>query len=192
MRIKLGQVAEVRTGYAFRGAVNKASRGSKLLVQMSDLKFLREGRVDTVGTTDIKIRSNEWTLQEGDLLLKARGADLIPLVVEKALHGAVYTHPLLRLRLDRKVVLPEFFAWQLSQLRVQRQLYNLCTGTSVIKLDLRHLKEVEIELPPLSKQRKAQEVLRLMKKEEGLLNKLVTKRKQLVSSYIERLSCIGE
>lgn len=192
MRIKLGQVAEVRTGYAFRGAVNKASRGSKLLVQMGDLKFLREGRVDTVGTTDIKIRSNEWTLQEGDLLLKARGTDFTPLVVEKELHGAVFTHPLLRLRLDRELVLPEFLAWQLSQPRVQRQLYNLCAGTSVIKLDLRHLKEVEIELPPLSKQRQAQEVLRLMKKEEGLLNKLVTKRKQLVSSYIESLSSIGE
>ncbi len=187
MQMKLEQIADIRTGYTFRGPVNKTERGSVLLIQMSDLEALNNGKIDKVKSLNMKIRSPEWTLQEGDLLMKARGTDFIPVTVHKELQGAVFTHPLLRLRLNRQFALPEFIAWQLSQPKVQKQLQRSASGTSVQMLNLQTLKELELDLPSLNQQQKIRDMAQLMKHEEKLLGLLTAKRKLFVGCSIKRL-----
>ena len=48
MRVKIEQVAEIRTGYAFRGAVNKIKGGARPLVQMRDFNTLRDDCFESV------------------------------------------------------------------------------------------------------------------------------------------------
>ncbi len=192
MRVKIEQVAEIRTGYAFRGAVNKIKGGARPLVQMSDFNPLRDGCFESVGTTNITIRSDECLLQEGDILIKARGSDFTPLVVTKRLSGALFTHPLVRLRTNRKCLLPEFLFWLLSKARVQKQISQFSAGTVVKMLNLQHLKKLEVELPSLSRQEKVQELLELLGKEEMLQGQYLMKKKQYVSGLIENLINVGE
>jgi hypothetical protein len=192
MRVKLGQIADIRTGYTLREGLDKTSRGKNLLVQMSDFESLNEGMVDRIKTTDIEIRSSDWLLQEGDLLIKARGTDFIPTIIQKMFHGAVFAHPLLRLRVDKKQAVPEFIAWRLSQTNIQVQLLRLTTGTSLQMLKLEHLKSLEIDLPPLCQQLKAQEIVQLMNQEQRILSLLKIKRKQLVCCSIENLCKINK
>lgn len=44
MRVKLGQIAEIRTGYTLRKAMDKMERGGVLLIQMSDLEHLMKAK----------------------------------------------------------------------------------------------------------------------------------------------------
>lgn len=186
MQIKLEQIADIRTGYTFRSAVNNTPQGDVLLIQMSDLEALNDHKINGIKSINMKIRSPEWTLKEGDILIKARGTDFIPVIVQKELHGAVFTHPLLRLRLNRQLAIPEFIAWQMSQPNVQRQLHRSSSGTSVQMLNLQNLKELELDLPSLNQQQKIQEMVLLMKHEENLLDLLTAKRKQFICSSIKR------
>lgn len=192
MRCRLGQVAEIRTGYAFRGAVDRTKKGDRLLVQMSDFNSLRDGCFESIGRTDVTIRSDEWLLQEGDILIKARGSDYIPLVVSKRMAGALFTHPLVRLRINRKSLLPEFLFWLLSKPKIQKRICQFSSGTVAKMLNLQHLKSLEIELPSISCQQKVKELLELSKEEESLQQQYVAKKKQLMSGAIERLLCNGE
>lgn len=187
MRIKLGQIAEIRTGYTLRVGLSTTSLGDTLMVQMRDFESLAEGIVDKVKTTNMKIRTPEWTLKEGDLLMKARGTDFTPIVVQKAFHGAVFTHPLLRIRVDKKYATSEFMAWLLSQSNIQTKLLRFTDGTALQMLKLDSLKDLELYLPPLDRQHKVQEVVQLMKQEQKLLSDLKTKRKQLICCSIEKL-----
>lgn len=187
MQVKLGQIADIRTGYTVREGLSKSSPGEKFLVQMSDFEALNEGVVDKVKTTNMKIRSPDWILQERDLLVKARGSDFTPVIVQKAFHGSVFTHPLLRIRVDRELAVPEFIAWLLSRPHIQAQLQRLTAGTSLQMLKLDNLKGLELYLPSLDCQQKVKELVQLMKQEQKLLGHLKTKREQFVSCSIEKL-----
>ncbi len=187
MQVKLGQIADIRTGYTIREGLSKSTAGDKFLVQMSDFEALNQGVVDKVKTTNMKVRSSDWMLQESDLLVKARGADFTPVVVKKMFHGAVFTHPLLRIRVDRAYALPQFIAWLLSRPNIQAQLQRLTAGTLLQMLKLEDLKGLELHLPSLDCQQKVQELVQLMNQEQKLLGHLMTKRKQLIGCSIEKL-----
>ncbi len=186
MQIKLKEIADIRTGYTFRNAINKKQHGDFLLIQMSDLDALNESKIDGIKSINMKIRSAEWTLKEGDILIKSRGTDFIPVTVQKELHGAVFAYPLLRLRLNRKFAIPEFIAWQMCQPKIQRQLHRASSGTSVQMLNLQNLKDLELNLPSMDQQHKIQEIVGLMKYEEKLLGLLTAKRKLFICSSIRR------
>ncbi len=187
MQFKLGQIADIRTGYTIREGLRKATPGEKFLVQMSDLEALDQGTIDKIKTTNMKVRSPDWMLQESDLLVKARGTDFTPVVVKKMFHGAVFTHPLLRIRVDRAYALPQFIAWLLSRPNIQAQLQRLTAGTLLQMLKLEDLKGLELHLPSLDRQQKVQELVQLMNQEQKLLGRLKTKRKQLVGCSIEKI-----
>ena len=183
MRVKLEQIADIRTGYTFREAVNRAERGGVPFVQMSDLEDLNQQNISRLKRTNMKIRP-DWVLQEGDLLIKARGTDFYPVIVQKELQGAVFTHPLLRLRLNQALALPEFIAWQLSQPKIQKQLLRFAAGTLVQVLNLDAFKELELDLPALRQQQCVQAIQPLIRREEKLLSLLAIKRKQLINKRI--------
>jgi hypothetical protein len=187
MQVKLGQIADIRTGYTIREGLSKSVPGDKFLVQMSDFDALNQGVINKVKTSNMKVRSPDWMLQESDLLVKARGTDFTPVVVQKMFQGAVFTHPLLRIRVDRARALPEFIAWLLSRPHIQTQLQRLTAGTLLQVLKLEDLKGLELHLPSLDCQQKVQELVQLMNQEQKLLGHLKTKRKQLVGCSIEKL-----
>lgn len=187
MRVKLGQIADVRTGYTIRTEFDWKSHGDRILVQMSDFGPLRRGCFDRLKTTNMKIRK-EWILEEEDLLIKARGSDFVPVVVPKSFHGAVYAHPLLRIRIDQRQAHPEFMAWLLSQSHIQTQLNRMTTGTSMLMLNLDHLKSLELNLPSLDRQRKICEVARLADYEQSLTKLLQKKRTQHVNYILDKLT----
>lgn len=187
MQVKLGQIADIRTGYTIREGLGNSIPGDKFLVQMSDLETLNQGVVGKVKTTNMKVRSPDWMIQERDLLMKARGTNFTPVIVQKAFHGAVFAHPLLRIRIDREFAVPEFIAWFLSRPNIQAQLQRLTAGTSLQMLKLENLKGLELYLPSLDRQQKVQELVQLMNQEQKLLGHLKTKRKQLVGCSIEKL-----
>lgn len=187
IHVQLGQIAEIRTGYTLRQGLDKADTGETPIVQMSDFEALREGHIEKVNTTNMRIRYPEWVLQEEDLLMKGRGNDLVPIVIHKVFQGALFTHPLLRMRINRELALPGYIAWVLSLSHIQSQLQRLTAGTLLQMLKIDHLKGLELSLPSLDRQHKIQEIVQLMNQEQKLLSHIKTKRKQLVSCSIEKL-----
>lgn len=187
MKIKLEQIAQIRTGYTLREGLDKMSPGETRLIQMSHIEALKEGTIDSLKTINMKIRTPDWTVQEGDLLMKARGTEFIPVVIQKVLEGAVFTHPLLRIRIDRNQAVPEFIAWLISQANVQVQFQRLIAGTSLQTLKLEHLKALEIDLPPLHQQAKVKEIVQLMQQEQTLLSLIMSKRNRFISYSVEML-----
>ena len=187
MQVKLGQITDIRTGYTVREKLSKSSSGDKYLIQMKDFGAVNQGVVDKVQTANVKVRSLDSIAQEKDLLIKARGSDFIPVLIPKIFHGAMFAHPLLKIRVNREFAEPEFIAWFLSQPNIQAQLQRLTAGTALQTLRIDNLKGLELHLPSLDRQRKVLELVQLMEQEQKILNHLKTKRKQLVICSIEKL-----
>jgi hypothetical protein len=187
MLVELGQIADIRTGYTIRKESDWINQGERILMQMSDFEALRKGSFEKFKMTNMRVRS-EWTLEESDLLIKGRGSDFAPIIVPKSFQGAVYTHPLLRIRVDSTRANSEYIVWLLSQPKIQAQLNRMTAGTSLQILKLEQLKNLELTLPTLERQHKLCEIVRLANQEQHILNQLQIKRKQLVCCMIEQFT----
>lgn len=187
MLVELGKVADIRTGYTIRNGSDWTNQGERILVQMSDFEVMRRGDFDKLKMTNMKTRP-EWMLEEADLLIKGRGSDFVPVVVPKSFQGAVFTHPMLRIRINREKASPEYIAWLLSQPDMQTQLNYMTVGTSLQILKLEQLKSLELNLPTLEQQQKICEVVRLINHEHYLLHQLQIRRNQLVRCIVEKFT----
>lgn len=187
MRTILSEVVDIRTGYAFRGSVESTRCGNRLLVQMKNFDSLKKGKVQDLSKTDVNVRVDEWLLKAEDILLRGRGENLTPLLVEKKFEGALFTHPLIRLRAVDSSVLPGYLYWYFSRFVVQMKILQFSTGSASKIINLNSLRDLEIDIPSLSVQKMIVEVLALFEEEEKLLKVITAKKMKLMHCITEEL-----
>lgn len=175
----LGDLAEIRAGYPFRGPVEQIAEGSVRVVQMRDLTL--EGSVkwaDVIRTELVGRRTPDW-LVPGDLLMVARGnryyALSLATVPGRAVCGPHLVH--LRLRSGAPVV-PEFLAWQINQLPMQRVLRKAAEGSSQLSIRRSELEALETCVPSIATQKKIAQIAALAVRERDLLTSLIRNRER--------------
>lgn len=185
----LGQLAEIRAGYPFRGPVERISEGSVSVVQMRDLDLDCSIRWPDVIRTELAGRRTPDWLIVGDLLLVARGnryyAASLDAVPDSTVCGPHLFH--LRLRPGAEVI-PQFLAWQINQPPLQRALRKAAEGSSQLSIRRPELEALPISVPPLSDQENIVQLAQLALRERALLTSLIRNRERQLETLATALT----
>ncbi|GEM_PF-1654259 len=146
--IKLGEVAEIQSGYSFRGAVVDDGTGVTV-VQARDIDGLY------VTTDHLPLMDQEFPesrlLNQGDVLLTSRGS--FRGAVSKFNVPAVASSSLFTLRLKTAAYLPEFLALYLNSAQAQSYFMQNAKGATIQSVNTSDLAGLPVPVVPLERQK---------------------------------------
>lgn len=146
--IKLGEVAEIQSGYSFRGAVGNDGTGT-MVVQARDISGLIIG-ADLLPRVQQDFPKAKL-LHEGDMLLTSRGS--FRAGVARFDVPAVASSSLFTLRLRDKSYLPEFLALYLNSGQAQSYMTQSAKGATIQSLSISDLAGLSIPVLPIERQK---------------------------------------
>ena len=111
-------------------------------------------------------------IEEGDLIVGARGAATDVCVANSAVLGAYISLDLYLVRPNRAMVDPQFLAAFLEQPSTQMIFTASKQGTGLSRLPKEALEQIQVPLPPMPSQRQIAELARSVQEESRLLKRL--------------------
>ena len=189
LKTKLGDLAHIRAGHPFRGAVEAVPEGAVAVVQMKDI--LPAGGVDwssAVRTELVGRKEPDW-LSDGDLLFVSRGSRYFAVCVDSPPAPAVCGPHLFHLTVKaRELLMPEFLAWVVGQGPVQRQLLQAASGSLQLSVTRQALEALEIPLPSLATQRVVTDLAAAAARERAVLTALIQNRELQLEALASALA----
>jgi len=188
MKTELKNIASVQMGYSFRSRIEAKGSGAVAVIQMKDLTD--DNRVDCNGLTQVDMESPKahHIVRSGDLFFRSRGLTATSALLTDDPGVAVVSAPLLRIRVNDKVVLPEYLNWFISQASAQSYLASRAIGTAQKMITKEALENLEVFIPSLERQGAITALAALADEEQRLLNRLAIKRRQYTSTILMRLA----
>ena len=179
----LGDLAEFRVGYPFRGAIEPVVDGPVAVVQMKDVSSTGAMVWDAVVRTELTGRREPDWLISGDVLFVARGNHYYAAALQAVPKGSVCGPHLYHLRLGRDgTVLPEFLAWQINQPPIQRLLRQAAEGSNQLSIRRAELEALAISVPSLADQKHIVQLADTATRERALLDKLILNRERQMNA----------
>jgi restriction endonuclease S subunit len=162
---KLSDIADVRSGHSFRGAISSTASGALNVVLARDVDNLY---VDAGSLTKVAdAPSVSYYLQEGDVVLSSRGSFRAGLYRGKG--RSVATSALFTIRIRSNVVVPEYLAIYLNSGPSQYYLRQSAKGATIQSVLIGDLKNLMIPCIPLEKQRVIIDLYDVIQKQQHLL-----------------------
>jgi hypothetical protein len=191
MKLNLKKIASIQMGYSFRMRLAFMDQGQISVVQMKDLND--ENRVDCkelvrVGMNTVK---KHHLVRPGDIVFRSRGQVTTAAILIEDPGPAVVSAPLLRIRVDQNVVLPDYLVWYINHPSSQALLASRAKGTSLKMISKQTLESFEVTVPPIKKQRVIAELAALANDEQRLVKKIACCRSDYISTKLMQLA-IGD
>jgi restriction endonuclease S subunit len=177
MRKELKSIAEIQMGYTFRSGLNPEPDGKISVIQMKDLTD------DNIVDCSHLLRINFINIDEKhlvkkkDLIFRSRGQVNSPALVKQDLPYTMLAAPLFRIRITIGGILPEYLNWYLGIPESGQWFASRREGTYGGMISKKTLEQIEIEIPPLSRQKTILEMVMLTGREEKILSRLLELRK---------------
>lgn len=158
MHKKLSQIADISSGYTFRGPIEKNAKGDIFVLQAKNVSPNQE-IMETVGLTTISDKSlrKPYFLEYNDILLVSRGSGA------GSFRSAVFASNEIRvmpsssvhvIRIKDVIALPKYICLYLNSIDGQKALSQIVTGASYIQSILvKNLNDFEVPLPPIHTQK---------------------------------------
>lgn len=150
--MRLADIATLTAGYPFRGAIPEVPGEGVQAVQMKNVS--PDEGVDWAGLTETRLpgkRRPDW-LRAGDVLFAARGNHNYAVALDNPPPHTVCAPHFFLIRLKRRDVLPEFLAWQLNRLPLQRYFAREAEGTLTKSLRRAVVEAAPVAVPDLAEQ----------------------------------------
>ncbi len=194
--LKLGLVADIRQGFAFREKVIEHDAGNAHIVQIKDIRQPEQvewgmqlcpeilPKMDWQGKDQAKI-------VDDCVLLPCRGEYLQAHYVkpkgkpESAL--PIIASSQFLLMTPKKAVLTEYLCWYLNQSQVQQRLRNEGQGTKILMLSIANMNDFMIAVPSIETQRYIIDLNQLWEQEQRLTQKLLQNREQMMQGIFQQL-----
>lgn len=149
----LADVANLRYGYPFRGAMQSIPDGNAQVLQLKDITTDGIVNWSSLTKTDLPGRKDPEWLSDEDILLMARGTRTQAVFLSDVPEFVVCSPHFYILQVKSKArILPEFLCWQLNQKGVQSYFKNLGQGSAQHSLNRSLIESVEVRVPPIEKQ----------------------------------------
>jgi len=185
MKMKIKKLATVQMGYSFRSRLEASEGGGVAVIQMKDLLDDNTVGCDDLVRINMEAMKDHHLAQRGDLVFRSRGHVTTAAVLLEDPGKAVVAAPLLRIRVTKPdKVLPEYLNWYISQRDAQIFLTSRAKGTVQKMISKQAIKDLEVALPSLKKQKNIVELATLSAREQTLLHTLADKREQYVSTVL--------
>lgn len=186
--MKLENIADFTLG-AFTTRLETTSKELAIKVKALSLKEFNETlgvsyRISNEKNLEITVSKEKLEAQlltDTESIVLHRQAKKVVLLPEKY-SGLLLTNNYMKIHLHESVDLA-FFEWYFNEHpSIQKQLAIMSEGSVVSSLKLSHLKELEIELPPIEKQKKIGRIAQLKRRKEALQ----TERIELEHIFIQQ------
>lgn len=184
----LSEIADVRLGHPFRGAIPEVENGSARVVQIRDLSRSGLKDCDALLRTELEGRKGPDWLQDHDVLFVAKGSNAFAAPVLHAPRQAVCSQHIYVVRVrEPEHVSPAFLAWQLNQSPAQRYLRQSAEGSHQLSIRRSVLDATRIRIPPLQQQRAVVELDRIARAERATFETLIKNREAELALVADRL-----
>lgn len=182
--LKLSELAEVRSGHTFRGALEHDPAGEIRVLQIKDVR--QQSVIDPQNLIAVRwaARTTPALLQAGDIAVIARG-DINTAALFKGGQSVVATSQFFIVSSKRFDVLPEYLCWMINLPQSQRSLER--SGSSIQAITKAGLMDMTIPLPPLTTQYKLIGIQHLWNEEDRLIARLQTNRAQMLQGIYQHL-----
>lgn len=188
MRTELGKIADVQAGYSFRSRLESLEAGAVSVIQMKDLTSSNRVCCDALVKVDMEIPKEHHLLKAGDIVFRSRGLVTNSAILLDTLNAAVLAAPLLRIRCNFSIVMPEYLNWYINQHPAQSYLTSCAEGTALKMISKLSLENLEIVVPSLERQRMISELAALAEREQEIMKKLADKRSQHITGTLLQLA----
>lgn len=181
--VLLQELVDIQMGHSFRAGLEPDPSGAVAVIQMKDL-----GEDTLVGLTSLDrvamdIRPSQQVL-EGDIIIRSRGDRSTCAMVGADPGNAVVAAPLLRLRVTDGRVLPSYLNWYINQPLAQAHLAKHAEGSYVKMISKTALESLEVDMPPLERQRDIVELADLSARQRILSDGIENLRSRLLSDIM--------
>jgi hypothetical protein len=179
----LGELVSIQMGHSFRAGVQPDSAGAVGVIQMKDLGDDRVVDLPALVRVSMDVRPG-LRVHEGDIIFRSRGDRATCAIVAAEPGCTIVAAPLLLLRVADERVLPAYLNWFINQPPAQAHLARRAEGSNVKMITKRVLEELEIEIPPLERQRRIVELAGLSARQRILEDDLDSLRARLQSGIM--------
>lgn len=152
----LYEVADVLSGYPFRGAITAGEQGDVHVVQVRDAKSTGQISINGMVKTTLPGKKNPNWLRSGDVLFIAKGVKHFSALVDNLPSKTVCTPHFFMIRIKPEYqdkVKPEFICWQLNQIPAQRYFSITAEGSLHLIIRRQVLENVPIKLLDINEQK---------------------------------------
>lgn len=184
MKEKLQNISEIQFGSTFKSSIN----GTVPCLQVSNITV--DGSIDRnqMVFVDDELSTTESLLNVVDILMPAKGQKFSSALIDTDLgRNAVASSSLFILRVLSDRVLPEYLHWYLNLPRTKWMLESVATGTNIISLSIKEVRDLAVEIPDLNTQRKIIELKKLQEEEFKKMYQLGDARKKLIEAVTKKL-----
>ena len=191
----LADIADIRTGFTFRGKIEEVDQGNAFVAQIKDVRKHQDESGNDQISGD-KLPQINWEgknsafVGPGTILLPSRGGYFRSACVSSEIHDLpiVASSQFILVSLTSDKVIPEFLCWSLNRPRTQRYLEDIASqGSSIPMLSTSAAKELKLEVPSLKTQHKILHLNRLWEQEQQLTQALLKNRETMLQGMFQQL-----
>lgn len=185
---RLGDIASIRQGHPFRGAIVACADGPVRVIQLKNVTAAGVQDADDLLRTRLSHRKTPDWVKDGDVLLAARGSHPAAALLCSPPESTVCSPHLYVIRLkDPATVMPAFLAWQLNQPGAQDYLRGQSAGSRQQSVRKASVLDLPIQVPPIVHQHRIVTIARTAMIERSRCELLMSARHEEVSRHTERL-----
>lgn len=185
--LQLQNIAQVVSGVALRSSADGQAR----CVRQSDLADLRAGRKPILATGEAPFVGRALTIEEGDVLVGARGSMTETYVGDEAVKGAYVSLDLFLVRPDLTAIDPRFLAAFFDLPSTQAALAAGKQGTGLARLSKEALDTLQVPLLPMARQKAIAELASAVRARRDLLHHLLQLNDTFGREAIARAVLLG-
>lgn len=185
----LKEIAEIISGFQFRGRIEPDEEGIYRVIQMKDFAQKHE-RIFLV--PENMVRTRDYGFQEryfakaDDIVFCSRGNNNFSLHLIVPPENTIISSQFFILRSKEAVLIPGYLYWFLNQPITQKLLAGIRRGTTTQMITTKELSEIEVPVPDIETQKKIAEVFRLQIKEKELFCSIQKKQDEILENLLMR------
>jgi restriction endonuclease S subunit len=155
MHKKLSEIADIVSGYTFRGSIENDPKGDIFVLQAKNISINQDilNTNDLITVSDKSIR-NPYFLEHNDILLVSRGSGAGSFRSAVFASDDINVMPSSSVHVKDVTVLPKYVSLYLNSQDGQKTLAQIVTGASYIQSILvKNLTDFPIPIPPIHTQK---------------------------------------
>lgn len=180
----LSQISKIAAGHPFRGKIPESPGSGVVAVQMKDVSI--GGGINWLGCVETNPLRSEVFLEDGDILVAARGNHNYAVLVEGPPQALAAPHFFV-VRAIQDQVLPEFLVWLLNQTYCQRYFDQNAEGSVTKSIRKSVLESTPVTIPPLDRQLTIVRLAKVIRYEQQALDALVKNNEKLLAAIADDL-----
>ncbi len=191
MIVNINKIADIRSGYTFRGKAKEKKGSGIYMIQIKDVRDSTVIDNSTLLEIEWQAKSSLPTIKTGEIAIVARGmTNQAALMIDTC--SVIPSNQLMIIKVMSNLISPEYLCWWLNRPATQNILSNQHTGTSIPSLTKKELSMLTVPIPERSIQQRIVQLSRLQNQEKTLYQCLIKNREMMLDGMFQQLLTNGK